>query len=231
MITAGKMVQPINPPYYAHSASRSGGEPELLSEHLKDVASRAASYAEAFGAADEARVAGLLHDLGKYGDLFQRRLEGKEKGIDHWSAGAWEALSKYRDQGVASALTIQGHHVGLQQAAKDSLRALDPNKLVRAHPLGLRLSEPDKASLLQRLATDRIALPDSCFASVYGAAAGPAAAMLDVRMLFSALVDADFIETEAHFDRDGRGIKQYRHPGPCLDPGRALEAVLAYIEG
>jgi CRISPR-associated helicase Cas3/CRISPR-associated endonuclease Cas3-HD len=224
------MAKLTNPPYYAHSASKVSGEPELLSAHLKDVAVRAASYAEAFGAADEARITGLLHDLGKYGDLFQRRLEGKERGVDHWSAGAWEALTRYRTRGIASALAIQGHHVGLRQAAKDSLRMLDPNKLVQAHPLGLRLSEPGEAPLLQRLAADGVVLPDSGFASVYGEAAGPAAGMLDVRMLFSALVDADFIETEAHFARDRQGVKQYRQAGPALDPGSVLEAVLRYIE-
>jgi HD superfamily phosphodiesterase len=32
------------------------------------VAARAAEFAAAFGAADEARLAGLLHDLGKYGE-------------------------------------------------------------------------------------------------------------------------------------------------------------------
>jgi len=36
------------------------------------VRQRAALYAEAFGAEDEAAIAGLAHDLGKYGDLFLR---------------------------------------------------------------------------------------------------------------------------------------------------------------
>ena len=57
----------------AHSANRSGRR-EPLTEHLAAVAERASGYATIFGAGEEARFAGLLHDLGKYGDLFQRRL-------------------------------------------------------------------------------------------------------------------------------------------------------------
>jgi CRISPR-associated endonuclease/helicase Cas3 len=200
-----------------------------LKEHLANVAARAASHAQPFGGEEEARLAGLLHDLGKYGELFQLRLEGKEKGIDHWSVGAWAALTKYRNQGIAAALAIQGHHIGLQQAGKDSLRALDPNVLGHLHPLGLRLSDTDTKLLLQRLAGDGVGLPDAAFASVYERSPY-AAAMLDVRMLFSALVDADFIETEAHFERDCAGNKRCRQSGPALDAHRALEALLAHIE-
>ncbi|MFQ5739188.1 MAG: CRISPR-associated endonuclease Cas3'' [Acidobacteriota bacterium] len=119
--------------FLAHSHNQSGREDPLYS-HLQDVADRAAEYAKAFDASAEARLAGLLHDLGKYGRLFQRRLQGKERGIDHWSAGAWEALGTYKLQGVASALAIQGHHLGLQQAGKDALSLLDPARLSECHP-------------------------------------------------------------------------------------------------
>lgn len=101
--------------YLAHSANEAN-KVELVREHLKAVARRAAEFASAFGASAEGALAGLLHDLGKYGHLFQRRLEGKERGIDHWSAGAWAALDRYRNKGIAAALAIQGHHIGLQQA-------------------------------------------------------------------------------------------------------------------
>ena len=66
-------------------------EKELLHEHLRAVSSRAAEFATEFGAAEEAALAGTLHDLGKYGAAFQRRLKGLEHGVDHWSAGAWTA--------------------------------------------------------------------------------------------------------------------------------------------
>jgi hypothetical protein len=53
--------------YLAHSKSKSG-RIDTVADHLKSVAARAAEYASAFGAADEARLVGLLHDLGKYGE-------------------------------------------------------------------------------------------------------------------------------------------------------------------
>ncbi|MEA2029979.1 MAG: CRISPR-associated helicase Cas3' [candidate division Zixibacteria bacterium] len=217
--------------YLSHSTSRSGRAGNL-DEHLQSVARRAAEFAESFRASEEAHLAGLFHDLGKYGDLFQRRLEGKERGIDHWSAGAWTALSLYQ-YGIASALTIQGHHIGLQKADKDSLKELDLSAIATNHPLGLRLSEPDLEILKKRLKYDGIDFPkqlDQSILDYRNRGNMLASAMLDVRMLYSALVDADFIETEAHFNANLDKNKYYRKCGPELEPDHAFSVVNSYID-
>ena len=209
--------------YYAHSApERKLWEP--LQEHLWDVAERAARFAEPFGAAEEARFAGLLHDLGKYSDTFTLRLQGQERGLDHWSAGAWAALAALRLKGTAAALAIQGHHVGLQ--SPDSLRELGRPDFARNHPLGLKLTETSFETLVGRLETDGFTLP-RFERSLFDPKGPPGAGMLDARMLFSALVDADFLETEAHFQRGADGLKVHRTAGPELRPREAL----AILEG
>ncbi|MBM3322865.1 CRISPR-associated endonuclease Cas3'', partial [candidate division WOR-3 bacterium] len=136
--------------YLAHSPSRDGSRTDRVADHLKSVAARAAEYASAFGAADEAYLAGLLHDLGKYGELFQRRLRGEAEHVDHWSAGAWQLLENFRSLGLAAALAIQGHHVGLQRADKPSLAALNPARWDPRMHDGRRLSESDPGVLMQR---------------------------------------------------------------------------------
>jgi CRISPR-associated helicase Cas3/CRISPR-associated endonuclease Cas3-HD len=210
--------------YLAHSKNTTGDDDPLLN-HLRKVADRAAGFAELFRAAKEAELAGLLHDLGKYGDLFQARLAGKERGIDHWSSGAWQALLKYKSNGMASALAIQGHHIGLQKAEPDALKQLNPDKMSHYHPLGLRLSDSDVTNLITRLESDGLQLPDAINSSIYaGLQAPPAAAMMDVRMLYSALVDADFIETEAHF------TGKYRESGLPLMPDESLHILMSYID-
>ena len=56
--------------YFAHSGNDHGlWNP--LAKHLSEVADRARRFAAAFDCGDSAHSAGLLHDLGKYGDLFQ----------------------------------------------------------------------------------------------------------------------------------------------------------------
>jgi CRISPR-associated endonuclease Cas3-HD len=124
------------------------------------VANRAAEYASAFDASAEAKLAALLHDLGKYGHLFQKRLKGEKHPIDHCSAGAWAALTRCGLHGVASALAIQGHHIGLQRADCDSLRELDIKKLVERPPHEFRLSEPSLEFFLKRLNADGLNPPE-----------------------------------------------------------------------
>ncbi|MEW5725062.1 MAG: CRISPR-associated endonuclease Cas3'', partial [Thermodesulfobacteriota bacterium] len=218
------------PEFMAHSPSLTGRQ-DPLSSHLTDVARLAEEFAMAFNAGSEARLVGLAHDLGKFGDLFQRRLRGLERGVDHWSAGAWAMLSCYRELGVAAALVVQGHHLGLRQSGP-ALKDLDIEKLRKAHPLGLRLSPESLGTILERFNKDGLIWPDKheIGPSTYTGVKGPhASAMLDVRMLFSALVDADFIETEAHFQADAAGEKLYRPFGPFLNSAACLEVLLQHI--
>ncbi|GFP21260.1 CRISPR-associated endonuclease/helicase Cas3 [Candidatus Hakubella thermalkaliphila] len=213
--------------HLAHRDARSGNE-ETLGEHLKLVAERAKEYASAFGASEEAYLAGLLHDLGKYGELFQQRLKGKAKGVDHWSAGAWMALQNYRRMGIATALAVQGHHIGLQAGNKDSLDKLNPHRLLTDHPLKLKLSEAD----INQLTDDGLTWPaqEKLISSLYEWEARNASSMLDARMLFSALVDADFIETEAWFQMGETGERRYRELGLPLEPAKALNQLHSHLK-
>ena len=54
--------------------------------------------------------------------------------------------------------------------------------------------------------------------------------MFDVRMLFSALVDADYLETEAHFSGTTETSRVYRRPALPLHAEQALTAVLQEVE-
>ncbi len=212
--------------YLAHSAGKSGLA-QSLRDHLQQVAHTAHDFAAAFGGEEEATLAGLLHDLGKYGDLFQKRLQGEARGIDHWSAGAWAALLRY--QSVAAAMAIWGHHLGLQRIDSDNIRShLDPAALAQQHPLHLRLSESDLDLLLQRLQADGLSpqKPSRPFLDLTPNAEQQLhqnAQMLDVRMLFSALVDADFLDTARHFGEE-------RPSGPPLQPQRALQVLSDHVQ-
>ena len=209
---------------FAHYDKVSGGEP--LIEHLRLVAERTSAFAAEFSASQEGYIAGLLHDLGKYGKAFQQRLKGELEGVDHWSAGAWEALRTYELQGIASALAIQGHHIGLCEASEDALRGLNPDMLREKHPLNLTLSRSDTSQLTAK----GIKLPaKGTFSSLYRWSERNSSSMLDARMLFSALVDADFLETEAWFHRDENGNRRYRQSGLSLQPEQALAALKEHV--
>lgn len=208
--------------HFAHSEN-DHGQRHLLKNHLDCVSALASKFATGTAWKDEAALAGLLHDLGKYGDLFQARLQGKEAGLDHWSSGAVAALKPYGS--IAAALAIEGHHIGLQAAAPGVLAQRFKMTLEGSSPLGhhIRLSDTNLNRLLERAKFDGLEFekPQQMMVPLLPNAWQHAIArMLDVRILFSSLVDADFLDTEAHFNGDLQG-KRYRQEGLSLDPGRA----------
>lgn len=209
--------------YFAHSANGSGNWHQLA-DHLASVSKIAKEFLQGRNGAEEAALAGLLHDLGKYGDRFQARLHGKDQGLDHWSQGAWVALAEHG--AIAAALAIQGHHVGLQRASTDALRRMNPQSLIQNHPFGLDLSDSDYTRLKQRAEADGLLIetPSQTTLAQKNGMAQAISAMLDVRLLFSCLVDADFLDTESHFEGDAQG-KRFRPEGPKLDASAALAAL------
>lgn len=224
MYTVFAMALQTSDIYWAHSAPSGNLPPQgwhALKNHLASVGEMAHTFADRTLWKEEARLAGLLHDLGKYGDRFQARLHGHDQGLDHWSQGAWLALTEHR--AIAAALSIQGHHVGLQRADLPSLRQSDPAILVENHPFGLDLSDPDVVRLRQRADLDGLKFftPPAFAVTSMTKAVGT---MLDIRLLFSCLVDADFLDTENHFIRNEPG-KHLREPGPQLDTPTALNAL------
>jgi CRISPR-associated endonuclease/helicase Cas3 len=211
--------------YHAHSGN-TVGHWHPLAEHLQGVSRLAGEFAEISGFGEEARLAGLLHDLGKYGDLFQKRLKGEAHGLDHWSMGAWLALSGYG--AVAAALAIQGHHIGLQYLRKSDLMNLNPAQIIRNHPQQLSLSEANLPTLKTRLTADGLTLKKPAQTLCGHSLKSSFGSLLDIRLLFSALVDADFLDTEAHFQGGPEG-KRYRSSGPLLQAAAALDILLTHI--
>jgi CRISPR-associated endonuclease/helicase Cas3 len=175
-----------------------------LEAHLRAVGDLAGEFASTFGHADWGRLAGIWHDLGKYSSAFQNyiaresgfdpeaHIEGGKGRVNHSSAGALHAVEKFGGKGRLLAYLIAGHHAGLPDWHSD---------------------EQVLSSLSQRLedrqhlhAIYNAAIPTDVLHSSITPASKPlgeeAGLALWLRMLFSCLVDGDFLDTERFMDGD-----------------------------
>jgi CRISPR-associated endonuclease/helicase Cas3 len=185
---------------FAHTGSSSDrSDWHLLRNHLHAVAALAQARAAKFAAGELARVCGLLHDLGKYSPEFQARLAGAKMRVDHSTAGARVAAEKYAALGQLIAYVIAGHHAGLANGMGEG--APTPLKLrLDAKKYGGIPSCEDRwehdLALPDRLSWPQFApYPDEEIAKLRQ---GHCASLL-TRMLFSTLVDADRLDTEAFY--------------------------------
>lgn len=179
---------------FAHSKNKRRQRQELV-EHLTHVAEQAALFAEGYGARDLAYVSGLLHDIGKFNPTWQQYLLNaeaqptiKQKGPGHKGAGA-----VYGEQlgSPLVAFLIAAHHGGLPSLAdlKAQLREWS----------GDSATQESQALALQ--ASPQISAFTAPTLPAY-AEQGPLPLEMFLRMAFSALVDADFLDTERHFTPD-----------------------------
>lgn len=168
---------------------REDGTFQPLKEHIENVGERAAQFASAFDAAEHGREAGLLHDIGKYSSKGQKRQRDPEHTakVDHSSAGAQEA---FRRKDPMAAFAVAGHHGGLPDMGGKS--AADDGTLFAR--LNKTLSGGDDPSAWKQ----EIVLPSSIPMPSWAVNCQEGRVQaLYTRMLFSCLVDADFLDTEA----------------------------------
>ncbi|GAB6187693.1 CRISPR-associated helicase Cas3' [Thermopirellula anaerolimosa] len=215
--------------YLAHSANDRGqGIPELLRDHLLRVAELAQRFAEPFSCGHQAYAAGLLHDAGKYGDRFQSYIRGREsRGGDHAAPGAIIAAYRYGKGGLFPAAAIEGHHGGMEYLPLSAKQYCEDRiRLFKETPR--KFSTDDLGRLKTLLDKEGIALP----AEVEGLVRSGKmiADMLDARMLFSSLVDADYLATEAHFAGDAQTPYRLTPERPPLDLARAIQAFEDHLE-
>ena len=192
--------------YLGHLDEETGRE-QLLCDHLTGVSDLAGRFAAAFGEEAMGRLLGLYHDIGKYSKEFQEYLRADEaekkrhRGrIDHSTAGAQEIvkLGQGTGQGKSSRLSkgmahvmafcIAGHHGGIPNQGTPANTEEEGTLLGRLK----RRKLPDCRAYHEANLED--VLPASRL--LEQVARAPFSTMLYTRMLFSCLVDADFLDTE-----------------------------------
>lgn len=183
----------------AHSKNQRGTRHSLVA-HLRAVAEMAEGFARVFGGADLAHAAGLYHDLGKFHPDFQKYLDWcdehpgeRGRGGDHKGAGVIYTTKA----SVALPLVIAAHHGGLR-STEDIRTWLAGTTVQNRIEIALGIARDEMPELTEAL--DRVFEPAF-------AAKNALAAEFFVRMLFSCLVDADFLDTEAHFNLEKSQVR------------------------
>lgn len=202
--------------FIAHVKKISDGswaEPHLLNKHLKDTSCKAAEFANEFGNSDWAEFIGLLHDLGKYHPDWQAYLirntgyydeeahiEGYGNRPNHSQAGAALVFEKLNNHKVAKILAyvIGGHHSGLKDWTADlENRLFEGEKLITDDLQKIKPIEEAKQFLDKPIPTStpviyKNRIDKNSNEQIH----------LWIRMLFSCLVDADFLDTESYMQNE-----------------------------
>lgn len=165
--------------YIAHLRQEDGWEQSVY-DHLSGVAELAQRFAQPFGAGEQAKWMGWAHDIGKYTQAFQRRIRDNGPKVDHATAGAKELMALGMPW---AALGCAGHHGGIPDGGGPGDGADMPTLMGRC-----KRQVPDYRAYTQEVAL--VKSPPPPFSD-------PFEATFMVRMLYSCLVDADYLDTEA----------------------------------
>ncbi len=197
-------------PLIAHVRRNPDGtwsSPHSLQDHVKNTASLAAKFAESFNSSEWARICALFHDAGKARDewqLYLRRksdywedeanLKSGSNRIEHSAAGA-KLAEEVLGKGIGRILSycIAGHHAGLPDLEGDNSSLL--NRLEGARTENIQSLFKNMVST-EFLDKNHLSPPwrlnqqeqQSVLMSLW------------IRMLFSSLVDADYLDTESYMD-------------------------------
>lgn len=193
---------------YLGHYNRENGNKQLLKEHLDNVSNLARKFSEAFGEGELAEIIGKYHDLGKYSKEFQEYILSGKKGqlrIDHSTAGAQLMMNTIPKEllPVIPALCIAGHHGGIPDLGSRNDGADDVTlrgRIKRKVP-----DIPNYNAYKEEISISELSRPSNIIKTFN--TMDEIGLSLYVRMLYSCLVDADFLDTE-NFMSEGNVVRE-----------------------
>ncbi|HZJ76629.1 MAG TPA: CRISPR-associated helicase Cas3' [Oscillospiraceae bacterium] len=169
-----------------------------IKEHLENTADRAKQFGDSFDNGEYAYACGLMHDIGKYSNEFQHKIKNNSNSrVDHSTAGAIEANKRVNLFGKLMAYCIAGHHGGLPDGGNKSDTAIETTlngRLKRAKQI------PDYSCFEREIDISNclsIKIPN-----IKPLNKGGYSLSFFIRMIYSCLVDADFLDTEAFMNNN-----------------------------
>lgn len=207
--------------FIAHINSE--GNVQSIEEHLKGTAERTGQYAQEFGCGEAGYLCGAFHDLGKYSAEFQRRIRNPKHTVrvDHSTAGA-RVLVERSENYILIAMAVAGHHSGLPDGGSRRTAASGDGSFYGR----LKTEIPDYSEwkknevlycLWDSLDASGACFPKFCKESKFSMA-------FFIRMIYSCLVDGDYLDTEAFMNPET--AKRGGYDGPEV----LLEAFRRYVE-
>ncbi|MBM9537322.1 CRISPR-associated endonuclease Cas3'' [Desulfobulbus alkaliphilus] len=231
---------------YAHSTKKTDqSDWQQLSVHLLVVATLAREFARGFGLndpaiEDEALLAGLLHDLGKYRSAFQEYLRGERAGDAETRHAIYGGAHAFTSEQLGAAFAIAGHHAGLHDLADlqdGTAKAAEKEDLATLAGLLEKEYSTARAFLTANAAPLEKTLPEILppfpgmpvhLAKLANEADEKSvlATELYTRMLFSCLVDADRLDS-AYWAKSDINIVKFAQSESPLDADYLLSLVIA----
>lgn len=172
--------------YIAHSEN-SYGEEQSMKQHSEGVAELMKSFALADDFAEIYSYCGLLHDIGKYSNGFQNYIRSKGEKEPH---AKWGAYMARMNKLINIAFSVIGHHAGL------------PNRDAMFETLEQCAKDENMWNQIQQaLKEDDFNIP-ICDNGSFNKIGDVFQKELFIRLIYSALVDADSLDTERHFQKE-----------------------------
>ena len=182
--------------YYAHTHDNKDWQ--TIIDHSLGVASLSSNFANKFNNKDWGLLQGILHDLGKYKLLFQKYLKGEILSkTDHATIGSLYAIDKFDFIGNILSYIIAGHHSGLpdyyhNEGIGGSLQARlnKEDNIISLNEIIPKIETKILDNIKQPTSKPNINKQENIH--------------VWIRMLYSCLVDADYLDTEKYMSNTHR---------------------------